>query len=89
MKTMIEVQVKCFGAFRNIAAEVKLEVQEGATVLTLRKELETRLKKINPSFDGAALMTRSVLADENSVLEDSVFIQKGMRLAILPPVSGG
>ncbi|RYZ63433.1 MAG: hypothetical protein EOP05_23590 [Proteobacteria bacterium] len=89
----MNVQVRLFGAFRNLGqSEVTLTLPK-ATVTTV--EMKTLLAthfSASPqtsNFNASSLVEKSALANDSSVLGDDELIQPGARLALLPPVSGG
>lgn len=91
----MEVQVRLFGAFRNLGPqEVTLSLpKQTVSALEMKTLLATHfdsvLKKSDSSFDAASLVEKSALANDSVVLDDAALIQAGSRLALLPPVSGG
>ncbi len=88
----MEVQVRLFGAFRNLGPqEVKVSL-ETPTVTTaeMKTLLASHFRSLpKSSFDAAALVEKSALANESAVLEDHALVSAGSKLALLPPVSGG
>lgn len=91
----MEVQVRLFGAFRNVGdQEVTLKLPKTPVTATEMKTLLAAhfgqmTQGQSSSFDAASLVGKSALANDSAVLEDSALIQSGARLALLPPVSGG
>lgn len=87
--TTRNVTVTLFGAFRDYQpeADVCVPVPEAAGVAEVRKALAAHGRAHWPGFD-EALLARSVLASETTVLRDGDALPSG-GLAILPPVAGG
>jgi molybdopterin converting factor small subunit len=84
------VTIRLFGAFRNYIPEpsVTLEVVEGSTAGVVRKNLEEYFLTHSENFD-SKIITESMLATEDTVLELDDVVPEGISLAILPPVCGG
>ncbi len=87
-KTM-EITIQCFGAFRPFGEQIILSVAEGTSLCAMRKVLLDKLKQIDDSFDKPGLLDSSRFATETEILQESTPLQDGMRIAIIPPVSGG
>lgn len=91
----MEVQVRLFGAFRNLGPqEVTLKLPKASVTATEMKTLLANhfgqmTQQQSASFDAASLVSKSALANDSAVLDDSAMIQSGAKLALLPPVSGG
>lgn len=94
---MTEVQVRLFGAFRNLGlTEVALTLPgESVTVGEMKSLLATHFSTTqgagatSASFNAIALVEKSALASDSEVLDDQDRVMAGSRLALLPPVSGG
>ncbi len=86
---MIEVKIKCFGAFRNLGSEITLNLASESNVGALRTLLSQFLKSQNPHGMEAGLVADSVFADETQILSDESRISENVTLNILPPVCGG
>jgi len=85
----MEITIECFGAFRNFGDEVSVTLHGDITVSDLRGHFYDALQKIDTNFDNKNLLERSRFATDTEVLADNAPLTKSMRLAIIPPVSGG
>jgi molybdopterin converting factor small subunit len=87
----IELQIRLFGAFRQFHTDpVALTIATGSTAQAIKVALGLELQRLSAgAFTETALLSQSVLATENSVLEDSTLLTEDTQLAILPPVCGG
>ena len=65
------------------AAEGEIELADGATIDTLRRELVSRHPSLDTLWPRLAIAVDGELAAADTVLED------GVEVALLPPVSGG
>ncbi|MEN1959320.1 MoaD/ThiS family protein [Luteimonas sp. MJ246] len=86
----MKVQLSLFGAFRahDPAAQVELEVPDGARVSDLREALEQHAREHWPAFR-PELLKASAFASERTVMRDAEALVHGVAMAVLPPVSGG
>lgn len=86
----MKIEVRLFGAFREYVPDalVQLEVADGASVGDVRAALERHGCAHWPGFQ-PALLQRSALASDSSVLRDAEPLPADGRMAVLPPVSGG
>jgi molybdopterin synthase sulfur carrier subunit len=86
----MKIEVRLFGAFRDYdpAAVVHLELPDDARVADVRAALDAHGRAHWPGFQ-PALLQRSALASENTVLRDHEALPANGRMAVLPPVSGG
>jgi molybdopterin converting factor small subunit len=89
----MEVQVRLFGAFRNLGqSEVTVSLPASSVTAT---EMKTILAQHfgathrEGSFNASALVSKSALANDSAVLGDQDIVAAGSKLALLPPVSGG
>ena len=91
MNQSLVLRVRLFGAFRNLSEsnEVELKVFGKATIHDIKNELASVLKNTDANFDIGKLLSRSVVADQDHILEDSDVIEHETYLSILPPVCGG
>jgi len=86
---MTTVQVQLFGAFSDLVADGRIEVDvAGDRIADLRQALRELLPQRWPAFR-AGLLDYSAFADQERVLRDHEAIPDDRRVAILPPVSGG
>jgi molybdopterin converting factor small subunit len=90
----VRVSVRLFGAFRRYSngADVSLVVPRGTTVGALREHLGEALRRGSPAFHDQALLDVSVLADQESILDDAQPLASRAEpivVAVLPPVCGG
>ncbi|MGY1529436.1 MoaD/ThiS family protein [Luteimonas sp. A649] len=86
----MKVELSLFGAFRShdSAAQVVLEVPEGARVADLREALDRYAREHWPAYR-PELLKASAFASETTVLRDAETLPEGVPMAVLPPVSGG
>lgn len=86
----MKVQVSLFGAFRSFdaAAQVVVDVPDGARVADLRQALE-QYGQVHWTGFNPALLRRSAFASETTVLREADALPADGRMAVLPPVSGG
>lgn len=86
----MKIEVRLFGAFRDHepGALVHLDVADDARVGDVRAALERHGHAHWPGFQ-PALLERSALASDSSVLRDHEPVPADGRMAVLPPVSGG
>lgn len=89
----IELRVRLFGAFRRWApgGAVTIAAPQGATAADVRRLVAAALAQGGAGEDGAALLQRSALADEQRLLGEgwTVPAASKLELAVLPPVCGG
>jgi molybdopterin synthase sulfur carrier subunit len=86
----MKIEVQLFGAFRDYdpVARVQLEVADDARVADVRAALDAHGRAHWPQFQ-PALLRRSALASDSTVLRDHDSLPRDGRMAVLPPVSGG
>jgi molybdopterin converting factor small subunit len=103
VSSMLQVQVKLFGAFRSITSQLELSLDQKLSYSEFRSHLRSYLasefKMINSDLNTdtlsalLALLERSALADESQILNEDIWEKlwdrTAIRLAILPPVCGG
>jgi molybdopterin converting factor small subunit len=91
MKPDVILKIRLFGAFRNLyfSNEVELKICEKSTVRDVKLALASVLKNSDLNFDVSSLISRSVLADHEKILNDEDLIEKDVCLSVLPPVCGG
>ena len=79
------VTVRLFARAKDLAGagNVSIELPAGATV----RELKRRLAVEHPELN--SLLERSALAVDNELADDTLLLQAGAEIALLPPVSGG
>lgn len=87
----IELKIRLFGAFRQFHTDpVTLTVATGSTAQVIKTALGLELQRLSKgAFTETELLSQSVLATENAVLEDGACLAEDTQLAILPPVCGG
>ncbi|WP_319495737.1 MoaD/ThiS family protein [uncultured Cohaesibacter sp.] len=83
------ITIRCFGAFRAFGEEMELTVARGTTVADLREPLLEAMRQADQTFAADVLLDSSRVATETELLTDAAPLVEGMRLAIIPPVSGG
>ena len=76
------MKIKFFGAFRQYGESIDLPVELPSTVADVKDALQSKL-------DDGALVSDSVLANDNRILRDADIIADESCLSILPPISGG
>lgn len=90
---MPELNVRLFGAFRNLREEPILRVElpkDRWTVAGLRAHLGEEFRALpNATFDAAGLLAKAAIANEKAILLEDADLTEGETLALLPPVSGG
>lgn len=86
----INISVQLFGAFRRVHPHpVELSVQKNTSIKAVKSALESALRELNPTFDDAELLSKSVLANNQTIYRDDDVIGESATIAILPPVCGG
>ena len=80
----ITVHIQYFGAFRDLGDGVSVTVDAPATIAKIKQSL---LKSIDPQH--GTLVANSVLASDDTILQDGDCIDDAITLSILPPVCGG
>lgn len=80
----IAINIKFFAGFRKFGDSIDFTVPSGSSILIIKEALAQAL-------DGQdkLLIEASVLANDNTILQDNVLINKDAQLSILPPVCGG
>jgi molybdopterin converting factor subunit 1 len=81
----MQVEIRLFARARELLQvdRLALEVPDGTTVESLRRRLATEYPQLRD------LLARSAIALEDDFADDRAILQPGVRIAILPPVSGG
>ena len=81
----MHIHVKLFAVLRETAgaAEITLELPDGATAASVRQPLLEQFPSLAAHLSRAAYAINRTYADPQAVLRD------GDELALLPPVSGG
>lgn len=81
----MKIQILFFASMRDIVGDRKLEweLPEGATVGQLRRDLVSRFP------DMAAMAHILSMAVNGEYADNSVALQTGDEVAVIPPVSGG
>ncbi|CAN5582117.1 molybdopterin converting factor subunit 1 [soil metagenome] len=79
------VTVKLFAAAKDLAGVDSLEVnsKSGVTVAVLRRLLAEQMPVL------AGLLARSAIAVNHDFAEETVVVNEGDEVAVIPPVSGG
>ncbi len=79
----ITIHIEFFGAFRQFGKGLDINIPAGSTVRAVKSALSRRL-------NDTGLVTESVLANDNTILQDTdIITDDNIRLAVLPPVCGG
>ena len=78
----MKIKVRFFARYRELVGKdkIEMEVEEGATVASLKK----RLEKEFPELGGIDLV-----AINNEYVEPEYRLREGDEVALLPPLSGG
>lgn len=86
----MKIRIQLFGALREAdpSGQVALDVPDGCSVAQLRDALQAHLAEHAPHVS-AALVSRSALASDETVLRNDDAVPANGPLAVLPPVSGG
>lgn len=85
----MKITLQCFGAFRPFGENITLSLPEKAVVSDIRAALLLRIKEKDNSFNKVGLIDSSRFATETDILPENTSLSDGMRIAIIPPVSGG
>jgi molybdopterin converting factor small subunit len=84
------VRLRLFGAFRQVAPELTLEVPRDTTVADLRRHVKEALTRAYPAAGDDDLVDLSAVASDTEILAESHLLGGGdVSLSILPPVCGG
>jgi molybdopterin converting factor small subunit len=88
---MIQLTIKLFGAFRKYGngEVIRLDLPTPTSVSELKKALSQKLTELHPEFNQAGLVTDSVFANDEVVLNPNTVLEKSGQLSVLPPVCGG
>jgi molybdopterin converting factor subunit 1 len=79
----LEVRLYAMAKERVGQTTVAVELPLGACVADLRQEIAQRLPVLAP------LLPRTMIAVDEEYAEDDQILEKGARVAVIPPVSGG
>jgi molybdopterin converting factor small subunit len=87
---LTRVRLRLFGAFRQVAPELMVEVPRGTTVAELRRHVKQALARTGRAAADDDLVELSAVASDAEILSDSDRLGGGdVSLALLPPVCGG
>ena len=89
---MREIDLKIFGAFRNLTSESTLRLELADTVQTvtdLKQYLAALWMNQDADFAVPALLQKSAVAAGDEILDETAQLPVRGEMAILPPVSGG
>ena len=90
MTAQLNLSIKMFGAFRKYhPGKLDVRVPEGSTVAEVKSAMVEALRQVHPEFSDDDLVSKSVLADNQRVLDANERMTAPSTLAILPPVCGG
>lgn len=90
MNPQMNLSIKMFGAFRKYhPGSLDVSVPVGCTVAEVKSAMVDALRQANPGFADDDLVSKSVLADHQRVLNADERMNQPAALAILPPVCGG
>lgn len=89
MTQPITLSIRMFGAFRKFhPGTLEITVPSGSTTAAVKTALADTLRQEHAHFNDE-LISKSVLADNQRVLDADETITTPLALAILPPVCGG
>ncbi len=79
------IVVELFARLREIAGKpcLELELPDKSTLTVVRRMLAERIP------EAASLLTKSAIAVNECYADETITLQTGDRVAVLPPVSGG
>ncbi len=79
------IVVELFARLREIAGTpyLELELPDSATLAVVRWQLAERVP------EAASLLSKSAIAVNECYADETMILQSGDRIAVLPPVSGG
>jgi molybdopterin converting factor small subunit len=80
----ITITMRLFGAFRKDGERIEFSVAAGSSVSQIREAARDRL-----SAEMKALVSDSVIANDETILPEDYIIDSDSSLSILPPVCGG
>jgi molybdopterin converting factor small subunit len=90
MNPQLNLSIKMFGAFRKYhPGTLDVSVPEGSTVSEVKSAMVEALRRVHPGFADDDLVSKSVLADNQRILDADERMTAPSSLAILPPVCGG
>jgi molybdopterin converting factor small subunit len=80
----IIITMRLFGAFRKDGERIEFPVAAGSSVSQIREAARDKL-----SAEMKALVSDSVIANDETILPEDYIIDSDSSLSILPPVCGG
>lgn len=93
---MIEIKVSFFGAFRKYAhgQELQLNLLEPVSIQELKKAIADKLLGFYPELNQIPLLehsvfAKSVLAQDDEILNYKDILNNNCVISVLPPVCGG
>lgn len=88
---MIKIKITTFGELGRftISEPMIIEVASGVVLSEVIDQVKKEILKNFPDFNDFEVLEKSVLADENEILNESYIFDKDIDLAILPPICGG
>lgn len=90
MNEPMMLSIRMFGAFRKYhQGTLSLSLPAGSTAAAVKHAIAAKLRQNNPNFADDDLISQSVLADNQRILNAEESINAPASLAILPPVCGG
>ncbi len=84
MKTLLNIDIAFYGAFRRMGNGITLSVPPGSTITQIKQAMVATLGEAQ-----RVLIEESVLAGDADILPDGYVVQDDVRLSVLPPVCGG
>ncbi len=87
----VTLSIDLFGALRPHSPTPTLKVVTDlpVSVADLRARIADRLAALDPGFDPDGIFKVSAIASERAVLPRDAVLTEPVRLALIPPVSGG
>jgi len=86
---MTKIDLQLFGAFKALGQDASFELPDNANLADLSMALEHHIHANGGAENLIDLISVSRFATEQEVLPKSYQLENGMKLAIIPPVSGG
>lgn len=90
-KNIISIKIWLRGIFRQYSDNeyVHISVPTGTILSEIKVVLIEKFLESSLNFDTEEILKHSVFANETTILQDKVVLDKDSELTILPPVCGG
>ena len=85
----MEITIQLFGAFSAYGSTINIDTKETSLVSDIRHTFFNKIREIDDTFDAMDLINSSRFATESAILSEDAKLIPGMRIFIIPPVSGG